>query len=95
MRRRSPIFLFTSVVSLALGIGAAVAFLTAAHQLLFKPLHFLGEDRLAFVSEVEPSGAATGVALQNMLDLRDGASFDAMAASAPGASAPSSSRSAS
>ena len=79
MRRRSPVFLFTGVASLALGIGAAVAILTAAHQLLWKPLPLPEEDRLAFVSEVEPSGAVTGVALQNMLDFRDGASFDAMA----------------
>jgi len=31
-------------VSLALGIGATVAILTAAHQLLFKPLPFPGEQ---------------------------------------------------
>ena len=78
MLRRSPVFLFTSVASLARGIGAAVAILTAAHQLLWEPLPFPEEDRLAFVSEVEPSGAATGVALQNMLDFRESASFDAM-----------------
>ena len=80
MPRRSPVFFLTSVASLALGVGAAVAILTAAHQLLWKPLPFPDEDRLAFVSEVEPSGAATGVALQNMLDFRESASFDAMAA---------------
>ena len=56
-----------------------VAILTAAHQLLFEPLPFPEEDRLVFVSEVQPSGAATGVALQNMLDFRESGSFDAMA----------------
>ncbi len=79
MPRRSPVFLFTSIASLALGIGAVVAILTAAHQLLFEPLPFPEQDRLAFVSEVEPSGAATGVALQNMLGFRESGSFDAMA----------------
>ena len=79
MPRRSPVFLFTSIASLALGIGAVVAILTAAHQLLFEPLPFPEEDRLVFVSEVQPSGAATGVALQNMLDFRESGSFDAMA----------------
>ena len=79
MLKRSSVFLFTSIASIALGIGAVVAILTAAHQLLFEPLPFPEEDRLVFVSEVQPSGAATGVALQNMLDFRESGSFDAMA----------------
>lgn len=79
MRRRSPAFYLASITSLALGIGSAVAILTAAHQLLWKPLPYPEEERLVSLSEVEPAGAATGVALANMLDFREGASFDAMA----------------
>ena len=49
--RKSPVFAFSAIVSLALGIGAVIAIFTAADNLLFRPLPYRDPERLVMIWE--------------------------------------------
>jgi len=68
--RRAPGFALTTLIVLALGLGANIAVFTILNGLLLRPLPFAHADRIV---SVEPSGQNPGSALNyaNMLRLRD------------------------
>ena len=49
--RRTPMFAVTTVLTLALGIGANLAVFTIVDAVLFRPLPFPEPDRLVMLSE--------------------------------------------
>jgi putative ABC transport system permease protein len=71
--RKSPGFVLTAVLSLALGIGANTAIFTVVNAVLLRPLPFPQPDRLVHVWEGQPSkGYSRNVVNPfNFLDWRD------------------------
>ena len=59
--RREPVFALTSIVMLALGIGANVAMFSLLNAVLLKPLPFADPDRLMLVQLLAPDREAPGV----------------------------------
>ena len=57
--RRSPVFTFTAVVSLALGIGANSAIATALDAVLWRPLPVADPQSLATLSLIRANGGST------------------------------------
>ena len=49
--RRNPVFTWTAVVTLGLGIGATAAIFSAVYALLLRPLPYPASDRLMFIYE--------------------------------------------
>ena len=82
--RRNPLFATTSVLTLALGIGAATAVFTVVDAVLLRPLPYPGADRLVVVWESNPErGEPTGQSSPpNFLDFRAGSAgtFEGLAA---------------
>jgi len=48
--RKSPVFAFTTVLTLALGIGATTAIFSLVYAVMLKPLPFPDQDRLAWLA---------------------------------------------
>ena len=80
---RTPLFAAAATLSLALGTGVTISVLTAAYELLWKPLPYPHSERIGFVREIHPNGDPTGVALTNLADFRESDNFVAMAAYHP------------
>jgi putative ABC transport system permease protein len=59
--RKEPLFAVTSIVLLALGIGANVAMFSLLNAVLLKPLPFADPDRLMLVQLLAPDREAPGV----------------------------------
>ena len=61
---RAPVFTGIAIFVMALGIGATVALFTVVHGVLFRPLPFPDQDRLAIAYEAQAHGTYkhTGVA---------------------------------
>ena len=64
MRRlfRSPGFLLTSALTLAIGIGATIAIFSVVNGVLLKPLPFPNSDRLIALVHQAPGTGATELA---------------------------------
>jgi hypothetical protein len=58
--RRSPGFALTSVLVLALGLGASAAMFSALDRILFRPLPYGDADRLVIVGMTHPAISAPG-----------------------------------
>jgi len=56
--RRAPAVSLTAIVTLALGIGAALAVFATLHGVLLRPLPYANPDRLVRVWEERPGGAS-------------------------------------
>ena len=54
--RKSPAFLFTAVLSLALGIAAATTMFSAFRAVFLRPLPFHDPDRLVEINKASPDG---------------------------------------
>jgi len=77
---RDTLFTAVSVLTSALGIGAATSVFTVVRGVLLEPLGFPNEDRLVRVYELERENPdAQMVAYGNYADLRDAALFDELA----------------
>jgi putative ABC transport system permease protein len=79
--RRSPVFTFTAVATLAVGIGATTAVFSAASPILLEPLPFPEAHRLVTVDDWNAEGVPMAATLGTYDELRARAhSFDALAA---------------
>ena len=80
---RTPGFLLLTVLTLALGIGAAAALFSVTESVLWRPLPFPDAERLALMSEHNAKSRPAGspVSAGNFLEWRDSAqSFQGLAA---------------
>jgi len=68
--RKSPGFMLTAVLSLALGIGANTAIFTVVHAVLLRALPLPGSDRLVVLIEHSGSLSLVTTSWQNYVDWR-------------------------
>jgi putative ABC transport system permease protein len=82
--RRNPGFAAVSVLTLALGIGAASAIFSAVNPILFEPLPYPHAGRVAMMWEVGAGGARTEATFHTYREiLARNRSFEAVAVSKP------------
>src|SRR5450631_3504561 len=82
--RRAPAFAISTVLTLALGVGANTGAFSALHTLLLKPLPYPEPQRLVALYETTVDQKPRGVAEANLLDWRARTTaFEAMAAYQP------------
>ena len=67
--RKSPGFAITTVLTLSLGIAAAVAIFGFVDSALVRPLPYANPARLMGVFETYPAGGMSGYSYPNYLDL--------------------------
>lgn len=81
---RSPVFAISTILTLALGVGANTGAFSALNSLLLKPLPYPHPERLVALYETTVDRKPRGVAEQNLLDWRARTSlFEAMAVYQP------------
>lgn len=81
---RSPVFAVSTVLTLALGVGANTGAFSALRSLLLEPLPYPDPGRLVSLYETTVDRKPRGVAEQNLLDWRTRTSlFEAMAVYQP------------
>ena len=81
---KEPGFVATSIVTLALGIGASTAIFSVIESVLLRPLPYGDAERLVVVWETEPDRVELNVSGANLIDWQDqNASFDGLAAFTP------------
>src|SRR5947209_18976637 len=68
--RKSPSFLLTAVLSLALGIGATTTVFSAFRAVFLKPLPYAEPDRLVEISKPAPGGRTIGTTQADVEFLR-------------------------
>ena len=79
--RKSPAFLAVAVVTLALGIGAAVAAFSVVNSVLLRPFGFSNSEKLLWIYSQRPDNPRANFSLPEYCDYRDqSASFDGLAA---------------
>src|SRR6201999_2113888 len=82
--RRSPGFVVTSILILALGIGASTAIFSAVNPILFEPLPYPHASRLMMIWEMHGDGAPQPVTFGTFHGLQErGSTFDAIAVMKP------------
>jgi putative ABC transport system permease protein len=79
--RRAPAFAFVSIVTLALGIGAATAVFSVVNGVLLSPLPYPQPDSIVRLFQIDSDGVRNGnVSEPNFVDWKEGTrSFSAMA----------------
>jgi putative ABC transport system permease protein len=84
--RRAPGFAFVSIVTLALGIGAATAVFSVVNGVLLSPLPYPQPDAIVRLFQIDAAGLRNGnVSEPNFNDWKEGArSFTAMAETSAG-----------
>src|ERR1051325_7966710 len=81
---RAPAFTCSTILTLALGVGANTGGFSALNTLLLKPLPYPEPNGLVSLSETGVDGKPRGVAEHNLLDWRARSRlFDAMAVYQP------------
>ncbi|HKT60817.1 MAG TPA: ABC transporter permease, partial [Gemmatimonadales bacterium] len=78
--RRHPVFAFTAILTLALGIGANTAIFSAVNGVLLRPLPYPEPDRLLTIWGHHASIGRETASLPDFLDWRKARSFSGMAA---------------
>jgi len=78
--RRHPVFAFTAILTLALGIGANTAIFSAVYGVLLRPLPYPEPDRLLTIWGHHASIGRETASLPDFLDWRQARSFSGMAA---------------
>jgi putative ABC transport system permease protein len=78
--RRHPVFAFTAILTLALGIGANTAIFSAVNGVLLRPLPYPEPDRLLTIWGHHASIGRETASLPDFLDWRKARSFTGMAA---------------
>ena len=78
--RRHPVFAFTAILTLALGIGANTAIFSAVNGVLLRPLPYPEPDRLLTIWGHQASIGRETASLPDFLDWRKARSFSGMAA---------------
>src|SRR2546425_8828259 len=82
--RRSPGFALTTIVLIALAIGATSAIFSLADAILLRPLPVADASNIVSIRSVTPSGNFGNVSYADYLDFRDKSrSFDDMIAYVP------------
>ena len=85
---RNPVFTLTGVLAAALGIGASAAVFSAVDRILFRPLPYPEEHRLASVGIMAPLDTNEFLLAANYFDLRrNPGPFEAVTAFVAGTSA--------
>ncbi len=69
--RRTPIFTFVAVATLALGIGANTAIFSAVYALLLNPYPYPHSERILWVEARHVSGNNGGAGVRDFLDWRE------------------------
>src|ERR1700677_5178987 len=71
--RKNPAFALTTILTLALGIGATTAIFSLVYAVMLKPLPFPESDRLVWLSQEDHSSGAAipeSLSYQNYFDWR-------------------------
>ncbi len=61
--RKSPVFVFTAIVSLMLGIGATTAVFSVVYAILMNPYPYRDSDRLVYLNVQDKAGNDRGIGL--------------------------------
>ncbi|MGH7525008.1 MAG: ABC transporter permease, partial [Gemmatimonadales bacterium] len=66
--RRSPLYVVTAVLTLALGIALVTAAFSLVDRVMIRPLPYTDAGRLVYLGEADAQGRGTGVSYPNFLD---------------------------
>ncbi len=80
--RKSPVFAFTAIVSLMLGIGATTAVFSVVYAILMNPYPYRDANRLVYVNVTDKAGNNRGIGLSanQIRQLREVSSIESIVA---------------